>query len=239
MNIYAAASLFAALILLYWIISEIFTMLFRLVGLPEDKARFQVTSLLTACGFTTRESEMFLSTRSRRRLARSTMMFGFIFNITIVSAFINFFVSFDLSGITSSLTSLLIPAAVVTGIVVMVRSRAVRVWLDRKMEKLAGRISGAPDANSVMLMDQIGSDCIAQVTLNTVPDFLKDKTLGESGLKTEYNLLVLLTERNNQKAEVPPADLVFREGDRLTLFGEYKKICTAFNAREYFSDQEE
>ena len=238
MNIYAAASLFAALILLYWIISEIFTMLFRLVGLPEEKARFQVTSLLTACGFTTRESEMFLSTRSRRRLARSTMMFGFIFNITIVSAFINFFVSFDLSGITSSLTSLLIPVAVVIGIA-LTRTRTVRLWLDRKMEKLAGRLSGAPDANSVMLMDQIGSDCIAQVTLNTVPDFLKNKTLGESGLKTEYNLLVLLTERNNQKAEVPPADTVFQEGDRLTLFGEYKNICTAFNAREYFSDQEE
>ena len=34
-------------------------------------------------------------------------------------------------------------------------------------------------------------------------------------------------------------DTVFQEGDRLTLFGEYKNICTAFNAREYFSDQEE
>ena len=111
--------------------------------------------------------------------------------------------------------------------------------MDRKLEKLAGRLSGTPEANSVMLMDQIGSDCIAQVTMNTLPDFLKDKTLGESGLKTEYNLLVLLTERNHQKPEVPTADMMFQEGDRLTLFGEYKNICTAFQAREYFSDNEE
>ena len=88
-NIYGAASLFAVIILLYWIISEVFTVLFRLIGLPEEKARFQVTSLLTACGFTTSESEMFLSTRTRRRLVRATMMFGFVFNITIVSALIN------------------------------------------------------------------------------------------------------------------------------------------------------
>ena len=74
MNIYAAASLFAVLILLYWVISEVFTVLFRLIGLPEEKARFQVVSLLTGTGFTTRESEMILSTRSRRRLARITVL---------------------------------------------------------------------------------------------------------------------------------------------------------------------
>lgn len=37
MSIYAAASLFAILILLYWVISEVFTVLFRLIGLPEER----------------------------------------------------------------------------------------------------------------------------------------------------------------------------------------------------------
>ncbi|MBQ1530932.1 MAG: hypothetical protein IIZ57_02205, partial [Solobacterium sp.] len=69
MNIYAAFSLFALIILVYWIINELFTILFRFMGLPEERARFQVTSLLTGCGFTTRESEFFISSRSRRRLA--------------------------------------------------------------------------------------------------------------------------------------------------------------------------
>ena len=77
MNIYVAASLFSLLMLIYWVISEIFTMLFRFIGLPEEKARFQVTSLLTGCGFTTRESEMILSTKRRRLLARITMLFGY------------------------------------------------------------------------------------------------------------------------------------------------------------------
>ena len=70
MNIYLALTLFSFMILMYWIVSELFTMLFRFTGLPDEKARFQVISLLTGCGFTTRESELIISTRSRRRLAR-------------------------------------------------------------------------------------------------------------------------------------------------------------------------
>ena len=95
MNIYASASLLAVLVLLYWVMTEVFTVLFRLIGLPEEKARFQVVSLLTSCGFTTSESEMFLSTKSRRRLARICMLIGFIFNVAIVSILINVFLSFN------------------------------------------------------------------------------------------------------------------------------------------------
>ena len=86
MNIYMALSLFSLIILLYWVITELFTILFRFTGLPDEKARFQVISLLTGCGYTTKESEMLLSTRQRRGLARATMLFGYVFNITIVTA---------------------------------------------------------------------------------------------------------------------------------------------------------
>ena len=55
MNIYLAFSLFALVILGYWVISELFAMLFRFTGLPDEKARFQVISLLSGCGFTTHE----------------------------------------------------------------------------------------------------------------------------------------------------------------------------------------
>ncbi|MBQ6427870.1 MAG: hypothetical protein IJK03_03765, partial [Oscillospiraceae bacterium] len=72
MSIYTALLLFSFIILIYWIITELFTILFRFTGLPDERARFQVISLLTGCGYTTRESELFISNRSRRRLARIT-----------------------------------------------------------------------------------------------------------------------------------------------------------------------
>lgn len=101
MNIYVAASLFALLILVYWVISELFTIIFRFFGLPEEKARFQVTSLITGTGFTTHESEMILTTKQRRRLARMTMLFGYVFNISVVSAFINVVMSLKTAQVGS------------------------------------------------------------------------------------------------------------------------------------------
>ena len=67
MNLYVALSLFSVIILIYLVITELFTILFRFTGLPDERARFQVISLLTGCGYTTRESEMILSNRRRRR----------------------------------------------------------------------------------------------------------------------------------------------------------------------------
>ena len=145
MNIYVAATLFALLILLYWIISELFTMIFRLIGLPEDKARFQVTSLLTGCGFTTRESEMILSTKRRRRLARITMLFGYVFNITVVSAFVNVFLSLKVSQVGGYIAGILIPLGMVAVLIILARIPAVRAWIDNSLRKAAGSLSrGSP-----------------------------------------------------------------------------------------------
>ena len=44
MNIYTAFSLFSLIILLYWVITELFTIFFRFTGLPDERARFQVIS---------------------------------------------------------------------------------------------------------------------------------------------------------------------------------------------------
>ena len=154
MNIYAAASLFAVLILLYWVISEVFTVLFRLIGLPEEKARFQVISLLTGTGFTTRESEMILSTRSRRRLARITVLFGYVFNITFVSTVVNVFLSAGTGGFGSSILSMLIPLATLAAVLSLSRTREVRIWLDRKIERAADSFGSNRGVNGVTRIDR-------------------------------------------------------------------------------------
>ncbi len=237
MNIYLSASLFALLILIYWVISELFTMLFRFIGLPEEKARFQVTSLLTGCGFTTRESEMILSTRRRRRLARITMLFGYVFNITVVSAFINVFLSLKLTQIGGYLAGVLIPLGVLAAIMILSRIPAVRAFTERIIRRIAGSIMHEGAENSVMLIDHIGRGSIAQVTLVSVPDELREKPLFLSGIKEEKNILVMLLERAG-KVDPPLAQTVFAPGDKLTVFGDYQQICRVFNAKERFSDKD-
>ena len=237
MNIYLAFSLFALIILVYWVISELFAMLFRFTGLPDEKARFQVISLLTGCGFTTHESELLLTTKSRRRLARITMLFGYVFNITIVSAFINVFFSLKVSELAADIISSIIPLSVVLFILAFIRVPKVRAWGDRLIEKLAGRIIHKDTANTVWLMDYIGEETIAQVTLYEVPEELKGVPLSASGLKTEQNILVMLVEPKGGKAEPAGADTVFQPEDKLTVFGNYAAISRVFRARERFSEQ--
>ena len=237
MNLYMAVSLFSLIILTYWIMTELFTILFRFTGLPDERARFQVISLLTGCGYTTRESEMFLSNRRRRRLARITMLFGYVFNITIVSAFINVFLSLKQSQIEHLYIGILSPLIAVAIIFVFMRVPRIRAWGDGVLQRVADRIVGRTDSfNTVMLLDYIGSDSIALVTLKHIPEEYRGIPLSETKLKAETGILVMLTEKPGKKAVPAGADTVFEIGDQLTVFGDYAVICKAFHARERFTD---
>ena len=235
MSIYVALSLFSLIILLYWVITEIFTILFRFTGLPDERARFQVISLLTGCGFTTKESEMILSNRRRRRLARITMLFGYVFNITIISMLINVFFSIKLTEI-SNLFSILIPLLAVVIVTIFMRVPKVRAWGDRVIERLAGRVTHASGTNSLLLLDYLGEDSIAQVTLADVPEKFRETPLAETGLKANHDILVMLIEKPGKKAVPAGARTVMEAGDKLTVFGDYKKIAAVFDAKEHFKE---
>ena len=237
MDIYLALLLFSFIILLYWVITELFTFFFRLAGLPDERARFQVISLLTGTGFTTRESEMIMASRRRRRLARVTMLFGYVFNITIVSAFINVFLSMKVIHVGYQLFSFLIPLGTVALIFIFMRVPKVRAWGENIFRRLADRVFDRRETfNAVMLVDNIGSDSIAQVTLRYIPEEYRGLSLADTRLRAETGILVMLVEHQGGKAAAAGADTVFEPGDKLTVFGDYQTICRAFHAREHFAD---
>jgi len=237
MNIVLALLLFSFMILLYWVITELFTFFFRLTGLPDEKARFQVISLLTGTGFTTRESEIIMTSRIRRRLARVTMLFGYVFNITIVSAFINVFLSMKVVQASYEFAGFLLPLGSAALIFVFMRVPKVHAWGDSLLRRLADRIFDRKETfNAVMLVDNIGTDSIAQVTLRHIPEEYQGLSLAETRLRAETGILVMLIEHKGGKASAAQADSVFQIGDKLTVFGDYKTICKSFHAKEHFSD---
>lgn len=237
MNIYLALLLFSFIILLYWVITELFTFFFRMTGLPDEKARFQVISLLTGTGFTTRESEMIMASRRRRRLARITMLFGYVFNVTIVTAFINVFLSMKVVEIRYEFFGFLIPLGTVALIFVFMRVPKVRAWGENLLRKAADRVFERKETfNAVMLLDYIGKESIAQVTLRHIPDEYSGLSLAETKLRAETGIMVMLVEHQGGKTIPAQADTVFETGDKLTVFGDYKTICKAFHAREHFAD---
>ena len=237
MNIVPALMLFSFVILLYWVITELFTFFFRLTGLPDDKSRFQVISLLTGTGFTTRESEIILGSRLRRRLARITMLFGYVFNITIVSAFINVFVSMKAVQVGHELLGLLFPVATAAVIFIFMRVPKVHAWGDYLLRRLADWIFNRHESfNAVMLVDNIGTESIVQVTLREIPEEYRGITLADTQLRANTGILVMLVEHHAEKPVAAQADTIFEPGDKLTVFGDYKTICRTFHAREHFAD---
>ncbi|MBQ4486877.1 MAG: hypothetical protein II936_07710 [Oscillospiraceae bacterium] len=236
MNAYVAFSLFTFMIIVYWIISELFTILFRLTGLPDEKARFQVISLLTGSGFTTRESEMIVSSRMRRRLAAITMLFGYVFNITIVSALINLFMTLRFAQDEQRILSIFIPLVAIAMIFIIMRTQKIRSFTDRQLEKIAGRLINKGFKNSVMVLDYIGRGCIAQVRLKEIPAEYTEKPLKDMDLRSDKNILVMIVEHRGKAPEAASAETVFRIGDKLTVFGIYGEICKTFHANEHFED---
>ena len=236
MSIYVSLLLFSFIILLYWFIAELFTFFFRLTGMPGDKARFQVLSLLTGAGFTTRESEIIMASRQRRQLARVTMLFGFVFNITIVSAFVNVFISMKVVLIGQRLIGYLIPMGTLALILVFMHVPKVHAWGENLLRRIADRAFARFEAfNSVLLIDNIGNGTIAQVTLRTVPEKFRGQTLAETGLRADTGILVMLVEHPGGRAVPAVADTVFEPGDNLTVYGDYNMICKTFQAQEHFA----
>jgi len=237
MDITLALLLFSFIILLYWVITELFTFFFRLTGLPSERARFQVISMLTGTGFTTRESEIIMGSRRRRRLARATMLFGYVFNVTIVSAFINVFLSMKLVQVRSQFLGFLIPVGTVALIFIFMRVPRIHAWGENHLRRLADRIFDRKETfNAVILVDNIGTESIAQVTLRHIPDEYLGKSLAETRLRAETGILVMLIEHRGGKTMAAQADTVFEIGDKLTVFGDYQTICNTFHAREHFAD---
>ena len=237
MDINLSFLLFSFIILLYWVITEMFTFFFRLTGLPDERARFQVLSLLTGTGFTTRESELILGSRRRRRLARVTMLFGYVFNITIVSALVNVFLSMKLVNFGGQFIGVLIPLVTVGVIFIFLRVPKIHAWGENLLQHFADRIFDRQETfNAVMLLDYIGAQTIAQVTIRHIPEEYLGLTLAETRLRAETGILVMFVEHKGGKIMPAHADTVFQIGDKLTVFGDYSTICKTFHAKEHFAD---
>lgn len=219
------------------VIIEIFTILFRFTGLDREKASFQVISLLTGCGFTTGESELVTFSRQRRRLAKVTMLFGYVFNITFVSAFVNIFLSFKQREISNFFYDVALPITIILLLVIIVRMPRGIAWADRSLEQIIEHFLNDKTYNPLTVIDNLGGKTLATIHLKTLPETLKDKKMSESGLKNIYSILVLLLEKNGETADVH-ANTILKENDRITVLGDYNIICHVFHAKEHFVDRE-
>lgn len=237
MSIIGAGLLFVALILVYIIIVEIFTVLFRLTGFPTEKARFQVVSLLTNSGYTTKESELVTASPIRRKLARITMMFGYAFTVTIVSSVVNIFLALKLTEMKHLAWQLSVPAGILIAAMLLFRNGIGRRWLDVAVSYIVEHIALKTNQNQLMVMDYFADQAMVQVSLRQVPEKLKQMRLAETDLK-RLNILLVLVQHKGMRYETADGDTILHAGDQLVAFGSLDTLTETFEATSRFVQRE-
>ena len=223
-----ALILFFIVMIAYMLIAEIFTVLFRLTGLPEAKARLQVVSLLTTCGFTTKETEVFVTTPTRRKLAITAMIFGYAFSATLVSAFISIILSIGNSQDENLWYVFLILLVVMIFFIILSKIKFIKNAFDSLIFKIGHKLSKTKTKNFLKVVDAYGANSIAEITLVEIPNDFKNKTLEEIKIRQSYNLTVLAITRENKIINNIKKEDFFKEKDIVTVYGNFDDIKKVF-----------
>lgn len=217
---------FFVLIIAYLIVLEVFTVLFRLTGLREDKARFQTVSCMTNSGFTTKESELILNSVPRRYLARSMMIFGYLFAVTGVSLLVNIFIRS--SGDQISWRTIGYSVTFLVIIAILTRSRWVIQKFDRIVEKVVRHRSKGEFCNNVRVLEMFHDQLIAEVLITCLPREIAGKTLLEMNFRHRYKIDVLLIRRGKNILEHIKSSEQLYQGDKILVYGTKENILELF-----------
>ncbi len=228
MTITYALLLFFLFILIYLLIIEIFTVLFRLTGLTYDKANFQVISMLTNCGFTTQESEAITTFPVRRKLAKLTVIFGYLFTVIIMSSIVNIFFSLSNSEVANMWQSILITFLSVGLITVLIRSRAIRCFFDARIEAIGNRIMFGDGSNAIVLLDMFGENAMCEINLTKLPLQFEGVLLKDSELKEKYKIQLILIKREGKTLSILDGEDYLLTNDIIVVFGNYNNIKALF-----------
>lgn len=215
-------------IIIYTIIVEIFTVLLRMMGMTAEKARTQVISMLTNCGYTTSESEMVLSSRRRRRLAHIIILSGYSFSVIIVSVLVNLFLALKSSEVRTLLPLTLLLLASMIACLLIMRLPPIRSWFDQCIERMSSRVLYGRNRNLLILIDTYNKMSMFEAVLEHIPPILEQVPLGQSRLKEDHQIQILSVTRHGAPEVNVDGDCLLQTGDVLILFGDSKKIRMLF-----------
>ena len=206
--------------ILLWVIIEVLSIVFKITGLELSKARFQVISLITHTGFTTRESELILQHPTRRRIASILMFISYIAQISLISVFLHL-LSEDRQRLELIAVILVL---VVVFIFVSTKNRFVSTRFNNFLEKALKRqvmknIEKIPIEQMLKLSKDYG---IYELIIDDKSS-LCNKSLNETKLTEDY-IQVLQVDHGNNITDFPQPTLVLQAGDKLIVYGRTKSI---------------
>ena len=215
MSVIIAFIVFIAL----WLLIEILAVVFKLTGLDFDKARFQIISIITHTGFTTRESELIAQHKMRRRIASWLMIISYISQVMLISLFVNILIQ-NKNQLVYIGIMLLVVAVM---LIVFTRSRHMNTRFNKFVEKLLSKSIKRQDNTSIDSILQVSEGYGVHEIVLEENNGLCGHSLRSSQLsKLEIN--VLKVDRGEKVYDFPDAQFVLQQGDRLILYGKTENI---------------
>jgi len=203
------------LFVLIWLLIEILSIVLKLTGLELSKARFQVISILTHTGFTTRESELIVQHPTRRKIASALMIVSYVAQITLITLLFNV-----LTQATKNILSTAIALSVMALFVIVVtQSKYLSERFDRVTEKLLkSRIKKAGANGRIEQVLNLSPEFSIYEMVVDTDSFICDKTLRDLKLK-EHFIQILKIDRGSEMIDFPQADTRVLAGDRMIVYG--------------------
>lgn len=231
MSLNLALLVLLVLVGFYMIFIEIFTIIFMMTGLSHTRSIFQVISLLTNSGFTTNESEVIVSSRKRRKIAITIMIFGNIFNVLVLSVIVNAVIRIYEAPSFDFKQAIIVVVTFFVLFFLYKKMPFIRVRFDRLIKKIANKWMYSKNSNPLLVLDNFHDFCIVEVKILEVPECLKDKTIFESRLSNEYGIRVLFIKRGEKYiGYIEDGDRVLPM-DRIIIFGPLHNITKVFNMK--------
>lgn len=207
---------------IFLLVIDFFSILFRLTGMPIRKARFQVISLLTSTGFTTKESEMIVQNPVRRRLASWLMVISYVSTATFISFFVRM--------LSDKVTSIGFFAVAISFVIVVffVHKSTLLEKIESKIEGkvLKSKIWEKLNTKHLTLITNTKGYGIYEIYLSKESS-LVGKTIIDSGLK-DLEIEVLNIDKGDIFVKFPTPDYIFEVYDNITVYGNLKNIRNEF-----------
>ena len=202
-----------------WLLIEILSVVFKMTGLELYKARFQIISIITHTGFTTRESELIAQHSLRRKIASVLMIVSYVAQVTLISLFVNILTKNQNQLIYAGLLLL----AVTIFIFIFTRTKYISSKFNLFVEKILSR--------RIAKQKKIPIDQILKLSKDFgVFEFVLDEknpycnlTLGDAKLNN-LQIHILKVDRGSSSVDFPDVNFLLKQGDRLIIYGKTSSV---------------
>lgn len=198
---------------------EVLSIVMKITGLDLDKARFQIISIITHTGFTTRESELIAQHPVRRKIASFLMVLSYVAQATLIS------IIFSLIKHPRGFIYFII-ILVIIGLLLMLlkKNKIVLSKFDALLEKYISKQLKVGYKNKTVnevlkLNNEFG---VAEIILEEYSP-LCNAALKETQLKERY-IQILNIDRGSHILHFPNANTLLQAGDRIVVYGKIESI---------------